>query len=279
MITFRKLGKLGRFGAQLFQYAGVRLYAEKNGFDFALPDWAGTKIFQRVKPWTKIEKIKAFFYPKVQLNDMKSYNKIDKILWLIYLKKNPLETQSLESLYKNPRDNISLYGYILDEFSFQLLKENREKIKSWFQFKKELEEKCQKVTAGLNPWIGIHIRKGDFVKRGINLPVSQYKSKLEEIKNQFPGHRIFIATDDKTIIPEFSDYNLIKLSSPLTDVPEYVFDFWMLAHSKIIIGGGSVFSWWAAFLSDQNYYYAPPLTVFWSEDYIPEITEQTLNTH
>lgn len=275
MITFRKL-KFGRSGIGniLFQYSGIKLYAEKNGYDFAIPDWIGTKIFTRIKPWTTAQRIKAIFCRQIQLDDLDSYSKIEALLWLFSKNIKLPRTQSLESLYKNPKNNISIFGYMQDEFSLRLLKENREKIKSWFKFREDIEKECKKITAGFKPWIGVHIRRGDYVKIGIDLPISQYKLKLDEIINQFPNHKVFIATNDLTILPEFNDYNLIKIFNPLPDIPNYVLDFWMLVNSEVIIGGGSTFSWWAAFLSDKNYYYSPLLTNFWTKNYKPVIERQ-----
>jgi len=275
LITSKKF-KFGRsgLGNWLFNYAGVKLYAEKNGFDFAMPSWVGTKVFQNIQPWAITQKIKSIFYRQIQLDDLDSYTKIQAFLWLLSKKEKLPQTQSLESLYKNPKDNISIYGYMQDEFAIRLIKESRQKIKGWFQFKNNIEKEYEKMTADLKPWIGVHIRRGDYVKLGINLPVSQYKSKLDEIKKQFPNHKVFIATNDKTILSEFNGYNPLRISNPLPGIPDYIFDFWMLTNSEIIIGGGSTFSWWAAFLSNKNNYYSPLLTQFWSKDYKPELKLQ-----
>lgn len=275
MITSKRF-RFGRsgLGNWLFNYAGVRLYAEKNGFDLAIPHWIGTKVFQNIKPWTITEKIKASFCRQVQLDDLDSYTKTQALLWLFSKSMKLPQTQSLESLYKNPKNNISIYGYMQDEFAIRLIKENREKIKVWFKFKKNIEKECEKITADLKPWIGVHIRRGDYVKLGINLPISQYKSKLDEIKKRHPNHRVFIATNERTILSEFNDYNILKVSNPLSGIPDYVFDFWMLVNSEVIIGGGSTFSWWAAFLSNKNNYYSPLLTQFWTKDYKPDLSSK-----
>ena len=37
MITFSKLGKLGRLGNQLFQYAAIRGLSIKNSYEFKIP--------------------------------------------------------------------------------------------------------------------------------------------------------------------------------------------------------------------------------------------------
>src|SRR3989344_2033471 len=268
MITFRELGKFGQFGNQLFQYAGTKLYAEKNGFDFALPDWIGTKIFQSIRPWKTTEKIKNLFCRQIQLDDLDSYTRMDALLWLFSKNIKLPQTQSLRSLYKNPKNNISPYGYMQDEFGLQLIKENREKIKEWFKLKENIENEYRKITAHLKPWIGVHIRRGDYVGVGADLPVSQYRLKLNEVKSRFPNHKVFIATNDRLVLSEFNDYNLPKISNPLTGIPDYVFDFWMLVNAQVIIGGGSTFSWWASFLSTNQEYYAPPLTHLWDKHHV-----------
>ena len=45
MIAFTRLGKMGQFGNQLFQYAFLRTTARRLGVRFYCPEWIGDKIF------------------------------------------------------------------------------------------------------------------------------------------------------------------------------------------------------------------------------------------
>lgn len=267
MISFRKLGRFGRFGNQLFQYTGTRLYAESNGFDFSFPNWIGSKIFKGVKPHTLGQKLKALALPTIQLEDVQSYGMVDKIRFLLGFINALPETHSLRQLYQNPRDDISFYGYFQDGFSLELLQRHKEKIRGWLTFKKEIDDVYKKAKANLDPYVGLHIRWGDLVKRGASLPLESYIDALNKIRDQ---KKIYIATDSPELINKLAYLKPIQINNPLPNVPDYIFDFWMLKNAETIIGGGSTFSWWAAYLGNSDYY-SPPLTHLWPRGYLPKI--------
>lgn len=272
MITFRKFGRLGRFGNQLFQYAGVRLYAEKNGFKFSLPHWIGCNIFENIKPQNRVELIISKFLPTRHLEDIASYNKIEKILYMIgFYKKLPPIT-SLAELYAKKENNISIYSYLQDPLSLQLIKENKDKIKNWYRFKPDIENKINEKVKEFKPWIGVHIRRGDYLIRpSLVVSLDKYKKFLQE---NFKDERIFLASDDPNIHLEFKGFNIIKPEKP-QGIRGDIFDFWMLSHAKAVIGGGSTFSWWAALLGGSDYY-SPPLTHLWHNGYDPIIRKMDL---
>lgn len=267
MITFKKLGKFGRFGNQLFQYAGARLYAESHGFDFALPHWIGCDIFANISPCNFSQKLKSLALSTIQLEDVKSYGMVDKMKFLLGLTNALPRTFSLRELYQNPRNNINFYSYFQDEFSFKLLQEHKEKIKEWFTFKKEIDEQYKKAAAEFGPYTGMHIRWGDLVKRNSNLSLELYLDALGKLKEQ---RNVYVATDSPELINKLAHLKPLQVKNPLPAIPEYIFDFWMLKNAETIIGGGSTFSWWAAYLSNKNNYFSPPLTHIWPKDYEPE---------
>src|SRR5689334_21725322 len=45
VLTMSRLGQLGRFGNQLFQYAFLRICAEKTGSRVECPTWIGETLF------------------------------------------------------------------------------------------------------------------------------------------------------------------------------------------------------------------------------------------
>lgn len=274
MITFRKLGKFGRFGNQLFQYAGVKLYADLNGYKAVFPKWMGNKIFEGVTPsYRLIDRIRLLLLPTYQLDDVKSYNQMDMIKFILGLNGRLPETINIKSLYSNPEDNINLYSHFQDEFSMELLKKHRDLVCNWFSFKPEIEIEYKKRTNHLESWIGIHIRRGDFVKRNLAVQISEYLELLKKISN---GKSIYIASDDKNIAKEFKEFKLIKMVNSLPNAPSFIFDFWMLKNAQIILGCGSTFSWWAAYLNKEGKYYSPPLTHLWPENYNPALEEINL---
>ena len=272
MVTFRKLGRFGRFGNQLFQYAGTRLYAETQGFDFAMPHWIGCDILEGIKSHTLAQKLKTLALPTTQLEDVKSYGMVDKIKFLLGLTNDLPKTCSLRKLYQNPRDNINFYGYFQDEFSLKLLQENKLRVKSWFTFKKEIDEVYKKATTGLEPYVGLHIRWGDLIKRKANLPLESYLETLDKIRGQ---RNVYIATDSPELINKLSYLKPARVKNPLSAIPDYIFDFWMLKNAATIIGGGSTFSWWAAYLGSGGYY-SPPLSHLWQGASKTKISKQEI---
>ena len=155
----------------------------------------------------------------------------------------------------------------------ELLKKHRNLVGNWFFFKPEIENAFKIATDHLRPWIGIHIRRGDFVKRGLAVPTIEYLELLKRISN---GKNLYIATDDKKAVDDFKDFKLIKVSNPLACIPDFIFDFWMLKNAETIIGCGSTFSWWAAYLNKQAKLSSQPLTHLWPKNYKPVLEEINL---
>ena len=279
MITFQKFkfGKSG-LGNLLFQYAGVRMYAEKHGYTMAMPPWIGNSIFTHVPAWTLSDRVRSFFHTRIQLADMQSYTKKDAIRWLFSSSKHPLpHTHTISDLYDHPQDHIDLFGYLQDEFSLHLLKKNRDQIQTWFQFADSVQTHMKTLTQGKTPWVGLHIRKGDFSTLGIDLPISHYQEALATVQKEFPHHNVFIATNDQSVLTHFKDIPLLVIPYSHSTIPSYVMDFWMLRHADAIISGGSTFSWWAAFLNTKAHFYSAPLTHTWKRGELPRIIRTTLS--
>lgn len=273
MITFKRLARFGKsgFGNQLFNYAVTRLYAENNKFNYSFPTWDGNKVFKNITSYTPLERMGSWFLPTYQLDDLRSYNKADKIKYMIGIKKHLLELHSTEELFSNPKNNISIFGYQQDKYSLNLLNIHKKRILDWFTFKDEIENYYKELTKKFDPWIGVHIRRGDFVKIGVDFPLEKITNFIQQIRN---NRNIFISTNEPELISKLAYLNPINpgiKNNQLEGMPGYLFDFWMLKNSQTIIGCGSTFSWWAGFLSNKNAYYSPPLTHLWKKGEKPEI--------
>lgn len=126
IVQFTQLGKLGRFGNQLFQYVFARTYAERYNATLEIPEWIGEKVFKDIshqRPSCKLPRTEE-----------------DKISW--------------------GQVNIDLFGYFQKKQFRDILSEA--KIRSWFQFKDEIIEKFKKKE-GYN--IVAHLRRGDYVEK------------------------------------------------------------------------------------------------------------------
>lgn len=265
VITFRKLGKLGRLGNQMFQYAGSRLYAELNGFDWAFPPWIGDRLF--AIPSKHLE-LRHFFLPTVQLEDMRSTSWPERFLHPLGL----WQRSAMSKLYAHPRDSISLYGYLQDETSLDKLREYRNRVRSWFRFRPEIDAAFRRITEQYYPWIAAHVRRGDLVKRNLIVPIERY---LELLPAVIGSRNLFVASDSPDAVNAFTEYHPIRPVNPLPELPSFVFDFWMLKESEVMLAGGSTFAWWAAYLGNGAYY-APSLTHFWPKGYTPKLEHRNI---
>ena len=122
VIQFTQLGKFGRFGNQLFQYAFARAYAEKYNCTLEIPTWIGEKIFKNV-----------------------SHPPISK-----HLKRTPLD----EVLWGEV--NIDLFGYFQKRHHLNLLSET--KLREWFTF----QDKWLEFFINLKSYAVAHLRRGDY---------------------------------------------------------------------------------------------------------------------
>jgi hypothetical protein len=269
VITFRNLGKLGRFGNQLFQYAGTRLYAELNGYVSASPQWIGTSIFRDIRPYTAPEYLRSRLLPTVQLADMKAVSHVHRLQGTLGM----WHQRDIRELYANPQDNRNLYGYLQDPFSIDLLAVHKHTVASWFRWGPHIEQAFRKATEQYAPWAGVHIRRGDFVRLGKTTPTSLF---IKELTRQAPGITLFVSSDDASTRAEFERFDPIRPANPLPRVPDFIFDFWMLQNAWKIYGCGSTFSWWAAYLGNTNSYYSPPLTHLWPKEYSPLLERQKI---
>ncbi|MCC6405321.1 MAG: alpha-1,2-fucosyltransferase [Candidatus Yanofskybacteria bacterium] len=264
MITFRNLGTLGRFGNQLFQYAGVRLYAELNGFSWALPAWSGDAIFTLPQHHPGI---RTLGLPTVQLSDMTATGWRERLLRPFGLWRRG----SMGALWTHPHDNINLYGYLQDDSSLEKLREHRNRVRAWFAYQPRIDKALREATAGRSPWVALHIRRGDLVQRGIAVPIERYLELLPTIRGT---RSVFIASDDPGVIAACAAHSPFTVHPARIDAPAWAIDFWMLHHADAILAGGSTFSWWAAYLGSADYY-APPLTHQWPDGYQPTLTHRT----
>lgn len=253
MVTYRRLGILGKWGNQLFQYAGTRLYAELNGFTHAFPRWQGNKVFQNIRHYTAYEYALSRILPTCQLNDLIANTRIERLRHILYGYRLP-HTIPLANLYAHPRDNINLYGYFQERMGIDMLLRHKEQIRRWFTVTKNIDEAVQRETRKLGPYVGVHIRRGDWIRIGIAPPIEPFKEYITRLRGTRP---VVVCSDSEEVLHTFKPLGITCVSNPLPSLDPVIFDFLLLRDAATVIGSGSTFSWWAAYLGNRNDYYAP----------------------
>ena len=251
MLTFNKLGKSGRLGNQMFQYAALRGIAANRGFDWCVPapETSGIDEFGTENNYCMFDTFK--------LSHAKKYGESNNYPWAIWK-----EFHFNEDLFNQCPDNTNLDGYFQTEKYFENIKDS---IREDFKFKDEIYHPCKEMIDSLESdrIIFLHIRRGnpklpwayvniqnahplqtwDYYENALkkfpaDIPVIVFSDVIEWCKEQEffkPDRFIFSETTD-----EFADGQRV----PWTDLC-------LMSLCTDAIIANSSFSWWGAWLIDN----------------------------
>ena len=240
MLAFNKLGKLGRLGNQMFQYASLRGIAARRGYDFGIPP----SSFRN--EWTDHQLFQVFDLPNLLRQNIR------------YLDNGyaPEAGESFfhfdELLFNQCPNDVSLIGYFQSEKYFLHIKDS---IKEDFTFKEEILKPCQEMISSLDKPISLHVRRTDYLTNSAN----HYNLQLdyyEEALSKFDSDRtVVVFSDDPKWCMEqdlfSSDRFLVSENQS-----NYVDLCLMTLCSDHIIANSS-FSWWGAWLANTSTVIAP----------------------
>jgi hypothetical protein len=218
MLSFNSLGRSGRLGNQMFQYAALRGIASKHGYSYSIP----YSVF--LNPWTDH-----------QLNTCFRLNKN-----IIYGTQNVQTISELsfnfdKSLFYNCLDNTDLNGYFQTEKYFSHIKDE---IVKDFTFKVDFEKP-------FDEYVAIHVRRGDYVNQPNFHPVCSKEYYLEALKLIPKKIPLVVFSDDIEWCKENIDADLYMENT--TNVQ----DLYLMTKATHNIIANSSFSWWGAWLN-QN---------------------------
>ncbi len=281
MLSFDKLGKSGRLGNQMFQYAALRGIAANRGFDWVVPP-SGTSgidefgcqnnycMFETFKLINATEEHQGF-----------SGNNFPWAVWK--------EFHFNEELFNGCPDNINLDGYFQTEKYFKNIEDS---IREDFQFHDSIYTPCREMIDSIDSdrKIFLHIRRGDpklpwayvnlqnahpvqtweYYERALShfpddIPVVVFSDVIEWCKEQefFSSDRFILSETTE----EFSDGQRL----PWTDLC-------LMSLCTDAIVANSSYSWWGAWLiNNPNKTVVAPKNWFGSQfshynmsDLIPE---------
>lgn len=218
MISYNSLGRNGRLGNQMFQYAALKGIASKHGYSYCIP----YSMF--INPWTdhqlntcfKLNKNLIYSTQNTTTISEKSFN-FDKVL------------------FENCEDNINLDGYFQSEKYFIDIKD--ELIKD-FTFKYNFEKP-------FDNYIAIHVRRQDYVNQPNYHPVCSldyYNNALELVSKKIP---VVVFSDDILWCKGNIEAELYMENT--TNIQ----DLYLMTQATHNIIANSSFSWWGAWLN-QN---------------------------
>lgn len=251
MITFSKLGTLGRLGNQLFQYAAVRALSLHAGYELALPNpksssWQGQDCLlgEFNIPDHFFKQASGIEYLAVEGDPLKYY-----------------------SNFWNFPDNVDLYGFwqstlYFDRFAKIIKKEltpKKEHLDAAKSFVSTIREKHGK------PVVSVHLRRGDNTDNSnpsvaLNAMYEKdgdYFRYLEEALKMFPDCSYLVFTGGKRS-EEGNSEDIQWCKENLGIEAEYsegttLEDFCrIMCCDHSIMSPVSTFGWWAAYLSQSE---------------------------
>jgi len=239
MITFNLMGRYGRMGNQMFQYATLFSIAKTRGYDFGVP-------YRRKSdnPYQNFCLNECF--PNLSAKD--SSNKI-----------NFLRAEEKQFTYNagifGIEDNTDIAGYFQSEKYF---KDYRQNILKEFTFSDAIKDKAQDIRSiTKEPVISMHLRLGDYKNLVGKHPVCEidyYKNALKEV----PEDLLIIAFSDEPSLAK-DIFDGLNRKYFLTDTNDQYIDMCLMTMCNYHVIANSSFSWWGAWLSDGKKVVAPAI--------------------
>jgi len=231
-IGMNNLGKNGRLGNQMFQYAALVGIAKQCGFDFRIPqDCDLTRAFNMLHCGDRYGLIDG---DEVELHDSHEF---------------------CEELFKNCPNHHHLNGYFQTEKYFK----NAEKlIRLDFQFKEEIVDEVDyawgDVLAEKPVSICIRYYNDAFDYPGCernhwNIPVSYYQKAIEMMGED---RKYIICSNDVDRYKKVFKGDNFFFNDMKTKSEKAFFDLCLISKCDDFIISNSTFSWWGAWLGSKS---------------------------
>jgi hypothetical protein len=223
MIAMTSLGKYGRLGNQLFQYAFIRTLAQQLNTTFYCPTWEGDQIFRLCD-----ESIRERLPPNGAMTHAAE----------------PINNPGYWNLCPR-QDNTDFVGYFQSPKYF-----DSNQVKKWYLFNEKTVQAAEDYTKLLpTPRIGIHIRFGDFryIPDFYVPKPSYYKKALQLLAPDLP---IVVFSDDLDLAQKHLSSLKQRKIAYAPKAPPYV-DLYAMSMCTHFICSNSTLSWWGAFLRHE----------------------------
>lgn len=239
MISFNKLGNLGRLGNQMFQYSAIKAISHKHNYRFVIPPKNNFgKEDEKVR-----SDINSTIYDVFCLSEVEQ--------GLLF---NPVimeATHAFDSnLFEHCPDNVDLMGYFQTDKYFKLIEDD---IRNDFKFKDHILNTCQEFL-NRSEYISLHIRRGDYINLQHYHPLITLEY-YEKGLSMLPDLPVLIFSDDTEWCNNqdlFSSDRFMVSESKDTGI-----DLCLMSMCKYHIIANSSLSWWGSYLARSEKTIAP----------------------
>jgi hypothetical protein len=219
MMTYKALGRMGRFANQLFQIAGTIGIAIKNNHPYCFPQWINHDHIERFGSTEDVDIYKHLVNPLPEFRDIEYQH-----VWIPW---------GYADYRFKPNQIIDLGGHMQSEkyFSFCI-----DVIRKYFTFTDE---------PGQNDFTAIHYRAGDYTAGKHTYHPRQEMDYYEQAMDKVKGDYL-VFSDDLTEAKKMFGSNVTYAVNR-----DYLEDFKLMKKCKSFIGANSSFSLMAAILADH----------------------------
>jgi hypothetical protein len=252
MITFTRIGYMGRLGNQMFQFASTLGISKKLNLEAKFPinncisphasgpidSVTGRNMDVKCNLLECFDIGEAYFIPNNHIELRYYYNEADF---------------SFDPNVYNISDGCDLIGYYQTELYFNDIKDL---IFEQFKFKKKYQEIAEKYIAKIRDSnkeyhiTSIHVRRGDYLTSSdYHPPCSNeyYNDSVKKIEDSGKNKFVIFSDDPDWCAKTFTDdkYIISNLADPYIELCAMT-----LCDNNII--ANSSFSWWGAWLNRKN---------------------------
>ena len=239
MLAFNHLGRLGRLGNQMFQYASLSGIAARRGYDFGIP------LSKFEDEWRSHQLFKVF-----ELTNLPKQN-----IKYLDVGNAPVVQERFfdfdEALLNQCPNDVSLWGFFQSEKYFKHIENN---IREDFTFREHILEPCREIVENFDNPVSLHVRRTDYLTNSANhnnLDIDYYEKALEHFENR----QIIVFSDDPDWCKKqklFSDDRFL-----ISESGDNTIDLCLMTFCSGHIIANSSFSWWGAWLANSEKVIAP----------------------
>ncbi|NEQ84581.1 MAG: alpha-1,2-fucosyltransferase [Moorea sp. SIO2I5] len=271
VLTMSSIGQLGRFGNQLFQYAFLKICSEKSGAKVECPAWIGQTIFGHNAP-----PISKRLPPAIERVDLRKglFEVIPEFIPYLEKLAQAKSYRVGSEVLEIGLANLDIWGFF--QFHTRCLKPHQQYFRSLFEpvidLKSPLEDGLNSLRSKGKTIVGIHIRRGDYIKEprlGCTLvfPTKWYCEWLEGIWDKLENPVLFLCSDDlDSIISDFDKFSPVTTGDLNIRLPErmkdlnldFYIDFFMLSQCDVVCISNSNFSFVACMLNERAKMFVRP---------------------
>jgi hypothetical protein len=231
LLSFNRLGDLGRLGNQMFQYAGLAGIAARHGYEFCIPASDAKDL------WKDHQLLQAF--------DLSMVADFRRQEGAVEVRERSFAFDT--ELFESCPDHSDVSGFLQSARYFAHIDAA---IRKEFRFKAEVREACEAFVESLGVGlISVHVRRGDYVKLKDQHPPCSLDYYRRAIDAMPKGHAFLVFSDDIAWCKKQRVFQ--RPGFLFVEGQSNIMDLCLMRHCQHHVIANSSFSWWGAWLGDN----------------------------